>query len=151
MATLLERYVQIKNSFAQKMAEGTLPVEKTLEYQETLYRINVLETCQLFCKTAPVTMDTKVLSLHYQLVEAVMYCMITDHKIGSQPSDELKVKRETAKNSLKQVIYGFQKQFSSFKPVTVELYSTSISNMIAAIIPAWIQYRDTYTNLKEEV
>ena len=30
----------------------------TMVYQELLYRIQVLETCQMLCKTAPVTTDT---------------------------------------------------------------------------------------------
>ena len=150
MATLLEKYINLQMGFAEKVASGVLPLEKVLVYQELLYRIDVLEACQLFAKTAPVTVDTKVLTYHYQMWDAYIYHMLTDHKFG-QPADEKQKKaRETAANSLSQVVQNCRKQFSSFNPTTAELYKQSINTLITTVLPAWIQYRETYINLKEE-
>lgn len=60
MATILEQYLQLKSATGEQMASGTLPCDKVFTYQEILYRISVLESCQAFCKTAPITTDTKV-------------------------------------------------------------------------------------------
>lgn len=57
---------------------GVLPLDKVLVYQEILYRIDVLESCQLFVKTAPVTTDTKVLAYHYQMWDVYIYHMYLD-------------------------------------------------------------------------
>lgn len=150
MATLLEKYINLQMEFAEKVTNGVLPLDKVLVYQEILYRIDVLESCQLFVKTAPVTTDTKVLAYHYQMWDAYIYHMLTDHRFG-QPADEKRKKaRETAANSLSQVVNSCRKQFSSFKPATAELYRQSINALITTVLPAWIQYRETYISLKEE-
>ena len=72
MATILEQYLQLKSATGEQMASGTLPCDKVFTYQEILYRISVLESCQAFCKTAPITTDTKVLCYHYQIVEKII-------------------------------------------------------------------------------
>lgn len=49
MATILEQYLQLKSATGEQMASGTLPCDKVFTYQEILYRISVLESCQAFC------------------------------------------------------------------------------------------------------
>lgn len=61
MATWLNDYQVRKEQMAPLAAKGELSLMQSMEYQELLYRIEVLETCQMFCKTAPVTTDLKVL------------------------------------------------------------------------------------------
>ena len=131
MATLLEKYTDLRTGLVEKVMNGVLPLDKVLVYQEILYRIDVLESCQLFVKTAPVTTDTKVLAYHYQMWDVYIYHMLTDHKFG-------------------QVVNNCRKQFSSFKPTTAELYKQSINTLITTVLPAWVQYRETYISLKEE-
>ena len=150
MAKMLEVYINLKTEYAEKVVGGVLPLDKILVYQELLYRIDVLEACQLFVKTAPVTVDTKVLSYHYQMLDAYIYCMLNDHKFGQPADEKQKAVRETAANSLMQIVLNCRKQFSSFKPNTAELYKQNINNLIMTVLSAWIQYRDTYINLKEE-
>lgn len=150
MATVLEKYINIQKDFAEKVAGGVLPLDKVLVYQEVLYRIDVLEACQLFVKTAPVTTDTKVLAYHYQMWEVYLYHMLTDHRFGQSADDKQKKARETAAGSLSQVVNNCRKQFSSFNATTAELYKQSISTLIMTVLPAWIQYRETYISLKEE-
>lgn len=69
MATVLEQYIDLKGRISAKIAAGNFPPEQMLQYQEMLYRIDVLETCMAFGKTAPVTMDQPVLSYHYQMLD----------------------------------------------------------------------------------
>lgn len=73
MATLLEKYTDLRTGLVEKVMNGVLPLDKVLVYQEILYRIDVLESCQLFVKTAPVTTDTKVLAYHYQMWDVYIY------------------------------------------------------------------------------
>ena len=82
MATILEQYLQLKSATGEQMASGTLPCDKVFTYQEILYRISVLESCQAFCKTAPITTDTKVLCYHYQIVDAYLCSLLSEHKVG---------------------------------------------------------------------
>ena len=103
MATLLEKYTDLRTGLVEKVMNGVLPLDKVLVYQEILYRIDVLESCQLFVKTAPVTTDTKVLAYHYQMWDVYIYHMLTDHKFGQPADEKQKQVRETAANSLLQV------------------------------------------------
>ena len=100
MATLLEKYTDLRTGLVEKVMNGVLPLDKVLVYQEILYRIDVLESCQLFVKTAPVTTDTKVLAYHYQMWDVYIYHMLTDHKFGQPADEKQKQVRETAANSL---------------------------------------------------
>ena len=76
--------------------------------------------------------------------------MLTDHKFGQPADEKQKQVRETAANSLLQVVNNCRKQFSSFKPTTAELYKQSINTLITTVLPAWVQYRETYISLKED-
>ena len=104
MATILEQYLQLKSATGEQMASGTLPCDKVFTYQEILYRISVLESCQAFCKTAPITTDTKVLCYHYQIVDAYLCSLLSEHKVGFPANDELKAKRKAASDSLTQIV-----------------------------------------------
>ena len=52
MATVLEQYNDLKGRIGAKIASGQFPPDQMLQYQEMLYRIDVLETCMAFGKTA---------------------------------------------------------------------------------------------------
>ncbi len=79
MATLLEQYNNLKTDMTAKIAEGKMPGEQMLAYQEVLYRICVLETCQGFCKSAPVSVDAKALTYHYQLSDGYIRMLLADY------------------------------------------------------------------------
>lgn len=42
MATLLEKYTDLRTGLVEKVMNGVLPLDKVLVYQEILYRIDVL-------------------------------------------------------------------------------------------------------------
>lgn len=144
MATTLEQYNQMKQQLSAKIADGTMTGDQLLGYQELLYRISVLESCMNFVKTAPVTNDMKVMSFHYQVVEALFTCLIQERQFGVPANDALKKQRDTALNNLHTVVNSFRKQFQSFKPATPEAYRAAVTKMVNTILPAWLQYRFTY-------
>ena len=97
-----------------------------------------------FVKTAPVTSDMKVMSFHYQVVEALFTCLVQERQFGVPANDALKKQRDTALQNLQTVVNSFRKQFQSFKPATPEAYCAAVTKMVNTILPAWLQYRFTY-------
>ena len=71
MATILEQYRKRQNDIREQIAANSLPLDQMLIMQELNYRICVLETFESLCKSAPVTMDTKSMGFHFQLVDAL--------------------------------------------------------------------------------
>ena len=144
MATTLEQYNQMKQQLTAKIADGTVTVDQLLGYQELLYRISVLESCMNFVKTAPVTNDMKVMSYHYQVVEALFTCLVQERQFGIPADDVVRKQRATALENLQTVVNSFRKQFQSFKPAAPEAYRAAVTKMVNTILPAWLQYRFTY-------
>lgn len=147
MATLLDQYREKQNRFRSQIAENSLPLEDLLVMQELNYRICVLETFQSFCKSAPITMDTKVMGYHFQMVDAYVRFILNERKFGLKADAEGQKRRETARESLERVVQDGRKRFTSFSAGTQEQYKKSISNFSNAILPVWMQYRNTYVNI----
>ena len=147
MAFLIEKYYERREAFRSQVAENSLPPDDLVLVQELDYRISILETFQTFCKAAPLTTDTKVLANHYQLVNLSICNLLTERKFGTKTDDNGKKKRETAALSLDKVVKDNQKRFTSFAAQTQNQYKTSITNYINAVLPVWVQYRDTYVKL----
>ena len=147
MATALEKYYGMKESMNAAIAQGKQPVEHLLAHQEVLYRINVLETCMNFCKTAPVTPDMRVLTYHYQLTDAFIQCMLLERRLGPAGDEGIKTKRDTAFANMQNVVASCRKKFSSFAPNNPDAYRNALGGMINTILPAWMAYRNTYVNL----
>lgn len=147
MATLLDQYREKQNRFRSQIAENSLPLEDLLVMQELNYRICVLETFQSFCKSAPITMDTKVMGYHFQMVDAYVRFILNERKFGLKADAEGQKRRETARESLERVVQDGRKRFTSFSAGTQEQYKKSISSFSNAILPVWMQYRNTYVNI----
>lgn len=147
MATWLNDYQTRKEQMAPMAAKGELSLVQSMEYQELLYRIEVLETCQMFCKTAPVTTDLKVLIGHYQLVDAYVQCIGRERRLGLPADEKQRVYRKTATEALEKIVMDCRKRFSSFQPSSQDLYKRSISTMISTVLPVWLQMRNAYTKI----
>ena len=147
MAFLIDKYHERREAFRSQVAENSLPPDDLILVQELNYRISVLETFQTFCKAAPLTTDTKVLSSHYQLFNHCICTLLTEHRLGTKADDSGQKKRETAFASLDKIIKDNQKRFASFAAQTQNQYKTCITNYINAVLPVWVQYRDTYVKL----
>ena len=96
MATILQQYREKQQSFCSQINSGNLPLEKVIEMQEVNYRICVLETFESFCKTAPITTDSKAMGYHYQLVDAYVRFVLNERKFGARTDTDGAKKRETA-------------------------------------------------------
>lgn len=147
MATILDNYRNLQNNFRSQIAENSLPLEDNLKMQEVNYRICVFETFESFSKSAPITMDTRVMGYHYQLVDAYVKFVLTERKFGPKIDAEGQKKRETAYASFEKVVQDGRKRFASFKATSQEQYKSMIGNYILSVLSVWMQYRNTYINL----
>lgn len=147
MATILEQYREKQNNIRSQIAADSLPPEELLVMQELNYRICVLETFQSFCKSAPLTTDTKVMGYHFQLVDAYVRFVLNERKFGFKTDTDGQKKRETSYTSFERVVQDGRKRFSSFKVGNQEQYKGAISTYINTILPMWMQYRNTYINI----
>ena len=150
MATYLDDYNNRKLSFGPLLKAGKMTLGDTMVYQELLYRIQVLETCQLLCKTAPVTTDTRELVGHYQLVDAVLFCAEKEHAFGAPVQEQGKARRKAAGENLAKIVADCRKRFSSFRASTPDQYRQSVSALFGTVLPAWLQWRNTYVPIGKE-
>ena len=107
----------------------------------------MLETFESLSKSAPITMDTKVMGYHYQLVDAYVKFVLTERKFGPKTDTEGIKKRETAAASFEKVVQDGRKRFSSFSPTSQDQYRSTIGNYILTVLSVWMQYRNTYINV----
>lgn len=147
MANLLNEYHQKQEDIKKQITEGVLPVDSLLAMQELNYRVYVLETLQTFCKTAPVTEEVTVMSIHFQVLFAFICALLKEHTIGVKADEARKKKRETVKGNLETIIQDSRRQFQNFQMTTPDHYKRSVSSMINTILSAWLQYRSTYMEL----
>ena len=144
MATYLDEYRNRKLSFAPLLQAGKMTLRDTVVYQELLYRIQVLETCKMLCKAAPITTNMNDLLLHYQLTDTLLSCMTEERHMGFPADDKGKAQRKTAVENFHRVLSDFRKRFSSFWAEKPEQYQQAISAMVNTVLPVWIQMRNTY-------
>lgn len=147
MATILEQYRDQQNTIRAQLGAGSLSPEDLLAMQELNYRICILETFESFCKSAPITLDTRAMGLHFQVVDAYVRFTLTERKFGPRVDADGQKKRDTAYRSFEQVAVDGRKRFSSFNATTQDQYKNCINNYIRTILPVWMQYRNTYINL----
>lgn len=144
---LIESYKNKQAELQQKIVSKELKLDFLPVIQELNYRVFVLETLQSFCKTAPVTLDKKALSYHYQLMSASLRSLVGERRFGLQTDDESKQKRVTAATSLENVVSDGLQRFKTFEPVMPEDYKNRIYGLINAVLTVWVLYRNTYVNI----
>ncbi len=151
MATLLESYTYSKNRFDGNLVADTVAPEEVWRQQERLYRLAVLETCQMFVKTAPVSSDAKQLYWHYLMVDAYFQSLTQERRYSTSNTEKEQKQRDTAHGNLLNVIQDYRRKFSSFAPgKDSECYRKLISGVIQTVIPVWIQFRQSYFEVKKE-
>lgn len=150
MATMLETYTQRKQALAQSMAQGGIKADTLWRYGELAYRVSVLETCQAYCRSAPVCTDRNALAMHYQMLDAYVQCLALERAYGPNRGQDTEKEREAAKINLGRVIQDYRGRFSSFAPTTDKSYSQEVSKVIGVLMPAWLQLRETFVPLREE-
>ena len=147
--SILSDYKQKQTEYSFRIAAHTMQTRENLALQELNYRISVLEPFQAFAKDAPMGLKVDDLSYHYQLVDTYVKSVLSERQFGAKTDADGKKRRETARQSLEKVVQAGRKQFSSFAPSKPEQYSQTVGKYINALLPVWMQYRDTYINLQE--
>jgi len=146
--TILERYWKIRLDLHDSYAE-TMPTPVQLwNFQELLYRIEVLEILKQFAAAVPLSTDMSILIPHYQRVNAMMENLKKERDFPAAITDDIKKQRETAHASLCSVIEDSRKRYKSYAPQSPEQYQKDIGRTIGTVLPAWIQYRNTITEIK---
>lgn len=147
MAKILDVYVQKKQASMDKALQGAMNAGEQMVFQELIYRINVLESCMCLCKSAPVGPDLQQMMYHYQIVDAYWQCMMVDHRFGNPANDKIKAQRQTALRNLETIIQDTRAGFSSCAPTSEGAYRTAILKAVNTVLPAWLQFRDTYVTI----
>lgn len=147
MASWLDEYQNIKTDMERVFNDAAPTVEQLIVYQELIYRVGVLETAKALCSSAPVTMDTKALVRHYQLVDAYLRRIVKERRFGLPADVKLKEHRQTASDALGKVHADCRSRFASFRPVDESTYRESINQLINTVLPVWMQLRNAYTNI----
>jgi len=148
---MLENYQAQKIGFDNGTQTAMPGPDQIWRQQELLYRIEVLETCQMFVKTAPNSVALNVLVSHYQMVDGYIQNLVFERRYGYASNEEIKKQRDTAYDSLNLVIESYRKHFGSFAPENdTGRYRKAITDVIQTVLPTWIQYRQTYIEIKKE-
>ena len=100
MATVLENLYNLRSEMDQHIAKGGVPADVIWRHGEIVYRIGVLETCQMFCRTAPVTMETQFLLGHYKMLDAYVQCLALERRYGPNRGPDTQKERDAAQNNL---------------------------------------------------
>lgn len=151
--TALERYRSMRQDIEATIQGGLPSVELSWRYQELLYRISVIETCQAFQKAAPFSADPKELIPHYKLVSTYFLLLMSERRLSLTEDDETRRRQDTAHESLKRVVEDHLHRFRHYAPHGPEQYQQDIRNLICTVLPAWMQYRESLVPIKmqEEV
>lgn len=143
--TMLEKYQHSFMDIAQQA--GELPLEQAWTYQELIYRMEVLQVCQMFASISPVGDDMRAMLIHYQMVDGYLENLKTERRIGFAASEDEQKQRDTAHQNLCRIVTDYRKRFGSFKPNNPEQYKNEIGKAITTFLPAWIQMRNAYIKI----
>jgi len=151
MATILETYWNIKVNIDSEMKNTKLDPIQIRQYQELLYRIEVLQVCQMFQRSAPESTDAKALVTHYQMLDAFIEALTLERLRHDNSNEDAQTKCDTAHGSFRRVIEDYRRRFGSFTPGNdAGRYSKEVSSVLQSVLPAWIQYRQTCIELSKE-
>ena len=148
MATVLEQYQQKREDYHSQISADSFPLDELMNLQEMNYRMCVLETFQSMLRVTPVTTDLKVIVKHFQVVYFYMELLLKERKFGPKMDEAQKQKRDTALAALEAVVHDGKERFMSFTAPSVISYKQSIGKYCNAVLPMWMQYRETYISLQ---
>ena len=134
MATVLENYYGYRQQLLQRMAQPPISPADLWLYGEILYRIGVLETCQMYLRSAPITREVPCLQGHYMMLDAYVQNLARERRYGPNRGPDTQKER----------------RFTGFQPAEPEAYQKEIGRVITTLLPAWLQYRNTFVPLKNK-
>ena len=109
----------------------------------------MLETAKALCNAAPISVDTKALARHYQLVDAYLRCLEAERRFGLPADEKLRLSRKTAAEALGKTLADCQRRFSRFRPANGNTDRARISKHINTVLPVWMQLRNTYVKVEK--
>lgn len=142
--TVLSNYIDKQTAYLIQAEAGNMPLPDMFTLQELNYRISALQTMQAFCRTAPLSTDTRALGFHFQMAKSYMQGLLVEHKLGPKADENGLKKRETAFSAMKRIFDDNCNRFASFSPSSAEHYKNCLLAMVNTVLPAWLQYRETY-------
>lgn len=147
MATILEQYYELGKKLQMSIDAKQFNNKDLPLVQELNYRIDVLKVFEIFCKTAPVTTNLAEIAYHYQMVNAHLCGLLTERRFGPKKNEEGQKRQRASYDALESVITEGKKRFSSAKVNTSEQYKQDISQVIRTVLPAWVQYRNSFVEI----
>lgn len=144
--TVLEYY----STMRQSIEAAALTPDTLWQYQEVLYRVSVIETCQALHKTAPLSEDRKVLLPHYQMLTAYFQFMLTERRFGLSTETDIRRHQDTAYANLQRIIEDHRGRFQHYSVQSAGQYLKDIGNAICTVLPAWMQYRNSLIKIEHE-
>lgn len=145
--SLLDTYYQAQTELEKLIVSKEYPKETLLKLQEVRYRISVIETFRMFCLTAPVSCDPNALGYHYQMVTCFVQMLLQERKFGLLADERGEKARTTAEASLVIIARDSMNRVAAFNVQEQNQYKANVISRISAILPAWIQYRNTYVEI----
>ena len=144
--TMLEKYQLAFADIAKQISPAAIDAARTC--QELLYRIEVLQVCQMFNATAPIGDDRQAMFKHYQMVDIYLANLVQERHNGLAAASEAEeARRGTVYQSLGNIVDDYRKCFRSFRPESPDQYKREIGKAIIAFLTVWIQMRNTYINI----
>ena len=147
MVTILEQYQKKSDDYRSQIAADSFPPDELLALQEMNYRICVLDTFQSMLRVTPITTDIQVIANHFQVISCYVELHLKERKFGPKMDETQKQKRDTALASLESVVRDGKKRFMSFTAPNPDSYKKCIGKYCSAVLPMWMQYRETYISL----
>lgn len=148
MATILEQYQEKSEDYRSQMTADSFPLDELMNLQEMNYRMCVLETFQSMLRVTPITTDLQVIVKHFQVVYFYMELLLKERKFGPKMDETQRQKRDTALESLENVVRDGKERFMSFTAPNPDSYKKCIGKYCNAVLPMWMQYRETYISLQ---
>ena len=145
---LLEYYWKNRLDFTDIHADTAPTPAQLWNFQELLYRIEVMEVFKQFAAAAPLSTEKNILDNHSKLIYVFMENLKTDRVYPPAKNEDFKKQRETAHKSLCLVIEDYKKRYENYIPQSPEQYQKDIGCAISTVMPAWIQYRNTINEIK---
>lgn len=147
---LIEQYQKSGKLLEEQLLGCECSVKKVVELQELKYRISVLSTMRMFEGSAPIDGTLDDIAYHFRILTKYIGFLIEERKMGKKTDEAGQKKRKTAAEALASVFESKKEEFEEYdfeeKPGT---YAKFVSEVLCTVIPAWVQYRDSYIDVSK--
>ena len=116
MATLLEKYQNMKSDLMAESEKRLLNETEQLQLQEIVYRVSVLETLMRYTTNMPVTTDKNILVMHFRPLNALVRSLPYERRFGLSGDQKVEAQRTTATTSLMEAMESYLSFFQGYQP-----------------------------------